>query len=147
MGPKEALKPPRAVLDTNVAVSALLFDHGSLRWLREAWTRGAFVPLTSRDTVLEIVRVLGYPKFKLSEEECTTLLGDYLPYCETVEVRKKPGRLPRCRDPRDLMFLELAVAGKADYVVTGDRDLLSISSFRVPIVSSAAFRTHLEIEP
>jgi putative PIN family toxin of toxin-antitoxin system len=52
----------------------------------------------------------------------------------TVEV------ITDCRDPKDNKFLEVAVNGNADYILTGDRDLLVLNSFRnIPIVSPANF--------
>jgi uncharacterized protein len=49
-------------------------------------------------------------------------------------------RIAACRDPRDDKFLELAVNGRAEMIVTGDRDLLSLNPFRnIPIVAPAVF--------
>lgn len=134
---------PRVVLDTNVLLSALLFRAGSLSWLRHAWQSGAIRPLASRDTAAELIRVLAYPKFRLGADEREDLLGDYLPWCETVIVTK-PRKLPSCRDPFDRPFLELALTAKADALVTGDSDLLALAgAFAVPILRPAAFRDRL----
>ena len=76
---------PRVVLDTNVLVSALVFGGGHWQRLRQAWQGGRFVPLVSRPTASELLRVLAYPKFKLSESEQERLLADYLPYAEAIE--------------------------------------------------------------
>jgi putative PIN family toxin of toxin-antitoxin system len=73
------------------------------------------------------MRALKYPKFKLSNEEQEELLADYLPYCVTVRMPAKPPRTPPCRDPFDIPFLQLAIVGKADHLVTGDKDLLSLA--------------------
>jgi hypothetical protein len=54
----------RAVFDTNVVVSALVFG-GRLRWLRAAWAAQAVTPVVCRETVTELLRVLAYPKFHL----------------------------------------------------------------------------------
>ena len=70
------------------------------------------------------MRALTYPRFKLTAEEQRELLADYLPYCTSVVMPAKPPRTPPCRDPFDVPFLQLAVVGKADYLVTGDKDLL-----------------------
>ena len=56
----------RLVLDTNVLVSALQFLSGTVSWLRDAWQAQAVVPLASRDTTAELIRVLSYPKFQLT---------------------------------------------------------------------------------
>lgn len=133
------MKPVRTVLDTNVLVSALLFPKGAVSWLRDAWRTGTILPLIGRDTVSELVRVLCYPKFRLATREREELLADYLPYCESVDVGEPPP-VPECRDPLDRIFLELALAGHADALVTGDEDLLALApTFPVPILSPAAF--------
>lgn len=130
---------PRVVLDTNVLCSALLFHAGALAWLRHAWQSDAMRPLASRDTVGELIRVLSYAKFKLTHEDREDLLGDYLPWCETLTVPNKT-KVPACRDPSDRPFLALALAAKADALISGDKDLLVMADrFAVPILSPAAF--------
>ena len=121
-----AASKTRVVLDTNVALSALVFGSGSAGRLRNAWQAGLFTPLVSTATARELVRVLAYPKFRLSAAGREELLADYLPYTTTVRIPDPPPKVPDCRDPFDVMFLELAVVGKAKALVTGDRDLLAI---------------------
>ena len=131
---------PRVVIDTNLVLSALVFPHGRWPVLREAWQDHRIVPLISGDTVAELIRVLAYPKFKLSSQEQQELLGDYLPYCKAVTIPNPPPSIPDCRDDFDVPFLQLAVAGKADVLVTGDRDLLSLAGvFVLPILSAEEF--------
>jgi putative PIN family toxin of toxin-antitoxin system len=138
------MKPPRIVLDTNVLLSALLFHAGALSWLRLAWQSEAIHPLASHDTTTELIRVLSYPKFKLTSDEREDLLGDYLPWCETVTVPNKI-KLPDCRDPFDRAFLALALTAKADALITGDKDLLVLSHlFAVPILTPAVFRDRMQ---
>ena len=134
----------RLVLDTNVLLSALLFPAGSLSWLRHAWHSETIIPLASQATTLELLRVLSYPKFRLASHEREDLLVDYLPWCETVTVSEPPA-VPDCRDPFDRPFLELALVGRADALVTGDEDLLTLASkFPVPILRPAAMRQLLD---
>ena len=88
----------RVVLDTNVVLSALVFRGGAAGQVRQAWQRGLVLPLASTATVQELVRVLAYPKFGLSQAEQDELLADYLPYAETVRIPQPPppgARLPR----------------------------------------------------
>ena len=118
----------RAVLDTNVVLSALVFRGGVAGQVRQAWQRGLVLPLASTATVQELVRVLAYPKFRLSQAEQDELLADYLPYAETVRIPKSPPTVPDCRDVLDLPFMHLAVAGKAQVLVSGDQDLLTIAA-------------------
>ncbi|MCY3853540.1 MAG: putative toxin-antitoxin system toxin component, PIN family [Gammaproteobacteria bacterium] len=132
------MDPLRLVLDTNVLLSALLFRTGSLAWLREAWQSGTIRPLASRDTTAELIKVLSYPKFHLTDTEIEELLGDYLPWCEIITV-SHPVDIPECRDPLDRPFLVLAQSAKADALVTGDKDLLIlVETFPVPILSPAS---------
>jgi putative PIN family toxin of toxin-antitoxin system len=118
----------RVVLDTNVVLSALVFRGGAAGQVRQAWQRGLVLPLASTATVQELVRVLAYPKFRLSQAEQDELLADYLPCAETVRIPNPPPTVPECRDALDLSFLHLAVAGKAQVLVSGDRDLLVIAT-------------------
>ncbi|MDF1554059.1 MAG: putative toxin-antitoxin system toxin component, PIN family [Deferrisomatales bacterium] len=131
---------PRVVLDTNLVLSALVFTGGRVAELRRAWQQGVFTPLVSHDTAAELVRVLGYPKFRLTPEEQEVLLADYLPYADTVKIPAGKPRVPTCRDPFDVPFLLLAVAGRADLLVTGDQDLLSLDGqLPCPIVTAEVF--------
>lgn len=135
-------RPPRIVLDTNVVLSALVFANGRVATLRHAWREGYCLPLVSQATTAELIRVLAYPKFKLNDEEQQELLADYLPWCETVRIPTPTPATPACRDPFDQAFLQLAVAGKADYLVSGDQDLLSLADqFSCPIVTAEQFLT------
>lgn len=131
---------PRVVLDTNVVLSALLFGQGRLVPLRLAWQRATFDPLVSKATIGELLRTLAYPKFKLTAEDRHELLADYLPLCTTTAMPGKPPRTPARRDPFDVPFLELAVVGRADYLVSGDKDLLSMTGrIRCRIVTADEF--------
>ncbi len=117
---------PRAVLDTNAVVWALVFTGGPAARLRHAWQQGSLLPLVSTATAQELMRVLAYPKFGLDAQEQQELLADYLPWAEVVKVPEPPPRVPGCRDVNDLPFLHLAAAGRADVLVTGDADLLAL---------------------
>lgn len=131
--------PPRVVLDTNVVLSALVSRAGITAAIRQAWQRGQIVPLVSAATVQELLRVLAYPKFRLTANEQQELLADYLPCAQTVRVVTTP-EVPACRDPFDVPFLQLAMAGHADVLVSGDKDLSSLSAaFAIAIVSPAEF--------
>ncbi|AGF53687.1 sll8027 (plasmid) [Synechocystis sp. PCC 6803] len=116
---------PRVVIDTNLLVSALIFG-GVTGKLRGIWQSGGCIPLVSKVTVTELMRVLAYPKFRLSPTEREDLLADYLPFCETVRIPNPPPATPPCRDPFDVPFLVLALVGQADYLITGDKDLLEL---------------------
>lgn len=130
----------RVVIDTNILLSALIFSGGRVGVFRPLWQDHRFQPLVSKPTVTELIRVLAYPKFKLTPAEREDLLADYLPFCETVIMPLELPKIPICRDPFDESFLHLAIVGQADYLVTGDRDLLVLADiFDCPIVTSAQF--------
>lgn len=101
----------RAVLDTIVVVSAILFTNGHLTWLREGWSTGRLLPLIDTECAGGLLRVPAYPKFRLTQDEIQTLLGAYLPFTEVVDTaRAKVGNLPRCRDTHDQKSVVLAEA-------------------------------------
>lgn len=137
---------PRVVIDTNLVLSALVFAQGRLAPLRHAWHSNICRPMVSGVTAQELLRVLAYPKFKLTDAEQTELIADYLPYCTTVQMPAKPPVVIKCRDSFDLPFLQLAVVGKAQYLLSGDRDLLSLDGqFVCPIMPADAFLKTLKL--
>lgn len=141
------------MLDTNVVLSALVFGGGSTALVREAWQVGRLSPIVSTATVQELMRVLAYPKFKLSADEQRELLADYLPFAEVVSLPDPPPRVLDGRDPHDLPFLHLSTAGKADMLITGDADLLSLAGpgirprLRFRILTVQSLLEHLQRPP
>lgn len=94
----------------------------------------------------EVYRVLSYPKFDLSESDREELLGDYLSFAELVKMPTKFPVLPPCCDPHDQKFIELAAVSKADMLVTGDHDLLTLAGkVRFTICDVAELQSELEI--
>ena len=128
----------RAVLDTNVIVSALLFS-GPPSQLVSAWQSGRLRPVVSALVLNEYVRVLAYPKFKLTKAEIRGLLEEeLLPFIETVTA--PPTNIPNIRDPDDATFITCAVAAGVRWLVSGDDDLLSLQRVQsVEMLSVAAF--------
>ncbi|MGD0960501.1 MAG: putative toxin-antitoxin system toxin component, PIN family [Methylomonas sp.] len=118
---------PRVVIDTNLVLSALIFVHGRLTWLRLAWQEQRIQPLISESTAAELIRVLNYPKFKLDANDQRELLADYLPYCHSINIPTPPPLTPDCRDKFDQHFLQLAIAGQANFLISGDQDLLCLA--------------------
>jgi putative PIN family toxin of toxin-antitoxin system len=134
MGQKEI----RVVLDTNVLVSGLLFTGPPSR-LASLWRGHRIVLLLSKAVFIEYLRVLAYPKFKLSGEEIKALVDEYvLPFAEMVTVVETPAIIRE--DPADDKFLALAAAGRARYIVSGDNHLLALREYRrVKIVTAREF--------
>jgi putative PIN family toxin of toxin-antitoxin system len=136
----------RAVLDTNVVVSALLFS-GPPSQLVPAWQSGRLQPVLSAPILDEYIRVLAYPKFKLTSAEIRGLIEEtLLPFIETV--RTSPSAIPKLRDPDDAKFLTCAITANVRWLVSGDDDLLSLHRIKsVEIVSVTTFLQHLKRKP
>jgi putative PIN family toxin of toxin-antitoxin system len=128
----------RAVLDTNIIVSALLFS-GAPSQLVPAWQAGRLKPVLSADILDEYLRVLAYPKFKLTDTEIRSLIeNDLLPFVETVQP--KPVTVPALRDSDDLKFIACAKQAAVRWLVSGDDDLLSLNKVgTTEIVSVTTF--------
>ena len=137
----------RVVLDTGVVVSALIFPKGRVAWLRERWASGALRPLVTRTTVDELIRVLAYPKFRLTRDEIDAVLAAYVPFTESVVLRSSGAdtRLPRCDDPADQEFLRLTADGGAEVLVTGDDDVLRLRrETPFPILTPAELKSRVD---
>jgi len=125
----------RYVFDTNVIVSALLFENGKpAQALRYALTNA--VILLSLDTLEELNEVLGRERFNryLTREEREEFLQALAERAMLIEVAET---VRECRDPKDDKILELAQNGQARYIISGDKDLLVLSPFRGVIVMTA----------
>lgn len=130
----------RVVFDTNTVISALLF-RGELSWLVDHWRSGVSTILLSRAVANELLRVLHYSKFGLSEAQIEASAALFLPFAQRIEIDAGALSVPQCRDPADRMFLALADAGRADVLVTGDKDLLILQGqTRFVIETPAEYR-------
>ena len=117
-------------------ISALLFSGTAAR-LVPLWQSRRITVLISRAILTEYLRVFAYPKFQLSDQEIRPLIEEErLPFVETIRVRRRLAVVRR--DPDDDKFLECAVAGRAQYLVTGDRDLRELGSFRGTTILTAS---------
>lgn len=93
---------------------------------------------------MELVGVLAYPKIALKDDEQKELLDDFLPYCECVTMPNSLPAVPECRDHFDIPFLSLALAGHAEFLVSGDEDLLALAKhFSVSILNPTEFKNIL----
>ena len=107
----------RAVLDTSVIISALLFSGPSSQ-LVSAWQSGRLRLVVSPSILDEYVRVLAYPNFKLTQAEIRGLVDDeILPFIETVKV--PPAAVPTLRDPDNAKFIACATAAGVRWLVSG----------------------------
>jgi putative PIN family toxin of toxin-antitoxin system len=133
VNPKE-----RIVVDTNVLISRLLLPASVPgRAIRQAVDTGQLV--VSAATMEELATVLGRRKFDpylsiADRQEFIRLLGRIAEMIPIVRVVRA------CRGPRDDKFLEVAVNGRADLIITGDRDLLELNPFMdIAILSPVAY--------
>jgi putative PIN family toxin of toxin-antitoxin system len=135
----------RAVIDTNILVSGLIRKQGLpgqvLRHLRS----GDFTLIYSVPIMVEVVEVLSRPQFRhkyqVVADDITALINLVRLRGELVTPNRK---IDVCRDPKDNRFLEAAIEGDADIIVSGDKDLLDMADFEtIPIVSTAEFLARL----
>jgi len=136
----------RAVIDTNILVSALIKPSGTvgpvLRYLRD----GAYILIYSEPLLTELVDVLNRPrireKYSLSSEDIETVMALILLRGELVVPKR---RITVCRDSQDNMFLEAAADGNANMIVSGDDDLLSLEEFEgIPIITPIEFLKEMD---
>ena len=127
----------RVVVDTNVFVSAALKEK-SLPGMAAQIVAESGLLLKSTITEQELFVTLGRPRLApLIPPRFRDWLHELLAAAELVTIT---GRITFCRDPKDDKFLELAVNGHADLIVSGDADLLTLNPFRgIPIVAPATF--------
>ena len=135
---------PKVLLDTNQLVSSLLNAHGLQRHLVDAWRRRAFVLLMGPGQAEEVGEVLTRPKiakkYRVTSDDRLALL-DLLRSESILAPHAPPPGVSR--DPDDDYLLGCAGAGGADYLVTGDDDLLSVGQYRGVVIVDA--RTFLAV--
>jgi putative PIN family toxin of toxin-antitoxin system len=127
----------RVVLDANVLVSGLAYPKGIPGQIVEAWLTGSLVVVLSRYILDEMVRVLPrLPANRRTPEEIRDLAESFLSSAQIVVPDSKIE--PALRDPADQQILGTLRASQADYLITGDKDLLALAD-RYPILTPAAF--------
>ena len=128
----------RVVIDTNVLISSLLLTTSTpAKAVEKAVTKAQLVATT--ETLRELIEKLLLPKFDryVRRERRDTLLQGVASLIEIIDVLQ---RIRASRDPKDDKFLEAAVNGRANVIVTGDRDLLDLNPFRgIAIVTPADY--------
>lgn len=138
-----------AVIDTNVLISRYLSPHGSPNQVFDSLRRNVFDLLVSPDIVTEYAGVLRRDKFRalhgLTEADIRNAVAYLLRRALVVVPPEKLRVIPD--DLKDDKFIECAVAGGADVIVSGDKHLLALGSFEgIRIATPAAFVTLLESE-
>ena len=131
----------RIAVDTNVFISTIIKPENKVGMIIVRMRNGEYTLLYSLEVLEEILEVVTrdkiWKRYRLTEETLNTFVNSIITYGERVQVLTV---LNVCRDPDDNMLLALALDGKADYIVSGDRDLLDLSSFQdIPIIKPAEF--------
>ena len=131
----------RVVIDTGVLVSGLIRPRGTTGEVLLALRDGKFTVLYSNETIMEIIDVLGRDKFRLKYH---ILPGDVSALINLIRLRGEAvipkQRVADCRDPKDDKYLDVALAGEVDYLISGDLDLVSMNPYRsIPIITPAEF--------
>jgi len=137
----------RAVVDTNILVRSIIKPQGSVGPVLQRLRRREYTLLLSRATLDELVDVLHRPrlrvKYGLTDSGLRAVIRLIVLRSELVRSNE---RAAVCRDPKDDMFLGVAVAGNADVIVSGDEDLLILDPYAgIPIVSPGRFLAMLDL--
>jgi putative PIN family toxin of toxin-antitoxin system len=136
----------RAVIDTNVLIAALLW-RGPPHALLEQLRAGAMTLVSSPALLAELADVIGRAKFDAILVQSNTSRERALAEVRQLADVVEPSPLPQpvCRDPDDDHVLALALAAKAELIVSGDNDVLSMKSFEnIAIVAPAEAVTMIE---
>lgn len=133
----------RVVLDTNIFISAVL--GGRLGVIIDEWKLGKFKLIVTDAVAREYLEVVNRPKFKIPQAEIVAVsdyllqLGEFVTPTEEIHII--------VADSTDDKFLEAALAGKVDFIVSGDNHLLELKSFReIPIVTAKEFVAWLKTQ-
>ena len=125
----------RAVPDTNILISAFMIEGNEYRLIEKGFKKEILL-LTSLVLIEEFKEVALRPRFGFAKEEIDDFIDALLEVSRLVMPTQKITGI--CRDPDDEKLLEAAVEGKADYIVSGDKDVLSLRSFRSIMIVTAA---------
>lgn len=129
----------KVVIDTNVLISGLLKTSVTCRRIIHKLSNKEFSLIVSKEILEEFIEVMGRPKFHhiIMKETAERLIEVIRTQASIVHPRQK---LTICRDPEDNKFLEAASEGKADFLITGGEDLLSLESLhKTRILSPSEF--------
>ena len=136
----------RLVIDTNILISGLMSVNSLPQQVFDYATSQAIL-LISDEVQSEIENVLNRPKLQkyITLERRSKFLSELSQQVERVEINQQ---IRACRDPKDDKFLELAVCGEANYIITGDADLLDLHPFQnISIIKAASFLTAIALHP
>jgi putative PIN family toxin of toxin-antitoxin system len=125
------MKKLKVILDTNVIVSGIILERGIPYSIVELWRRGAFSLITSNELIDEIIEVLHRAKTIKNYDiplEKVAAIEKLLKQKSRIVIPTRITQTIPIRDKKDTFILEAAITGKAECLVTGDKDLLSLRS-------------------
>ena len=130
----------RVVLDTNILMSGLMYPASTPGRIIAAWSEAQFDVVSSHEQLAEIGRVLGYPKIRRILQWDDQRIEHFIKqlYVRVEVADPATAEVEVLRDPDDAPILGALVAAGADFIVTGDRDLLALGD-RYPIETPAEF--------
>ena len=136
----------KIVADTNLIISRTISASGAAAEIMRRWQSGQFELLVSAPILVEYRRALAYDRVRerhgLDDNALDTLIASLAEYAMLIDPQE---RLAVVDDDPDDKFIECAVAGQADYLVTRDNHLLSLGASRgVAILLPAAFLAILQ---
>ena len=141
-------KPVRTVVDSSVLLPVLANDYRECHWLVTLWDEGRAIPLVNNKTTQEIqIKLYEWsptPKPLQAQQFVRKCMRPYERNWEIVPLAETADN-PKCRDTNDQMFIDIAYAGHADFLIAGDSDLLTMDGqtpFR--IIDLQEFRTTME---
>ncbi len=132
----------RVVIDTNVLISGIIQQSGFPFKVVKLWEDEVIVLITSVATIEEAERVLNYPKIRkryaLTSDDIQRTVANLLKYSVLIQDPTIPNVIEQ--DPDDNKILATAIAGKADYIISGDMHLLTLKNYRgIEIVTPKRF--------
>lgn len=132
----------RVVVDTNVIVSAYITPSGLPSKVLLNWERRQFELLVSADILAEYERLLHRPRVvarhRMNDAEISAVIDNFWELATRIKVTSQLNAIPQ--DPSDNKFVECAVAGAAEFIVSGDPHLLELGSYEgIQILPPDAF--------
>ena len=133
----------RVVLDTNIFVSMVMGGH--VGKINDEWRAGKFILVVSEEIVSEYLDVLQRPKLRLKSRTIATIINRVYRRAEFVTPQEKIFVV--LTDTSDNKFIETAISGKTDFIVSGDKHLLELKEHQsIPIITARQFIDILEVE-
>lgn len=139
----------KIVLDANIYVSSMVNNQGNPKRIMAMWEQGDFDVLASKSIIDEVGRVLRYPRIVKRHKQDEEAIERFLKLLASEAVIVKPAEVLDVvqEDESDNRYLECAIEGKPQYVVSGDQHLLKLGEYKgIMIIPPAAFVALLERE-